>query len=110
MNAKEFHEHYGVAVVKQLLERVDVGRIYWNTIKNGNRTMSVRQAFKLATASAGLVPAGQPHMTVIDLMGLGGESPNIIGAARGTNPPGVSSIPAPRISPAKIRRPESVEA
>lgn len=110
MNAKEFHEHYGIKVVKQLLERMDVSRIYWNTIKNGNRTVSLRQAFKLAKASAELVPAGEPHMTVLDLMGIGGESPKIIGVARGTNPPGVSCIPAPRISPAKLNRLAHVEA
>lgn len=102
MNAKEFHDHYGVAVVKQLLERIDVGRIYWNTVKNGNRAVSLRQAFKLAKASAELVPAGEPHMTVLDLIGVSGESPKLIGVARGTNPPGVSSIPEPRVSMAKL--------
>lgn len=102
LNAKEFHEHYGVAIVKQLLERIDVGRIYWNTVKNGNRPVSLRQAFKLAKASSELVPAGEPHMTVLDLMGIGGESPKLIGVARGTNPPGVSNIAEPRVSAAKI--------
>lgn len=102
MNAKEFHEHYGVAVIKQLLARIDVSRIYWNTVKNGNRPVSLRQAFKLAKASSELVPAGEPHMTVLDLMGISGESPKLIGLARGTNPPGVSNIPEPRVSAAKI--------
>lgn len=107
MNAKEFHEHYGIDVVKQLLERIDVGRIYWNTIKNGNRTVSLRQAFKLAKASADLVGADNPHMTVIGLLGLSGESPKLIGVALGTNAPGESAIPAPRLSPAKIHAREA---
>jgi hypothetical protein len=102
LNAKEFHDHYGVAVIKQLLERIDVSRIYWNTVKNGNRAVSLRQAFKLAKASAELVPPGEPHMTVLDLIGVSGESPKLIGVARGTNPPGVCSIPEPRVSMAKL--------
>lgn len=102
MNAKEFHEHYGVEVVKALLTRMDVGRIYWNNIKSGNRTMSLRQAFKLAKASSELVPAGEPHMTVLDLLGIGGESPKLIGVARGTTAPDKSRIPAPRLSASKI--------
>lgn len=110
MNAKDFHEHYGVEVVKSLLARIDVGRIYWNTVKNGSRKISLRQAFKLAKASAELVPVGEPHMTVLDLMGIGGESPKIIGVARGTNAPGVCSVPAPRLSPAKIQRAPKAKA
>lgn len=83
MNAKEFHEHYGVAVVKKLLEQIDVGRVYWNCVKNGHTTVSVRQALKLAKASSDLVGPDAEAMTVIDLLGLRDEAPRFVGCAHG---------------------------
>lgn len=103
MNAKEFQDAYGAEVVGELAKVMRVKIVYWNNVKNGYTKVSFKQALKFSKESSKLVPPGAPHLTVLDMIGMSGESVRFIGHARG-------AIPAARKSPAKIQRNSQVEA
>ncbi|KVZ57529.1 hypothetical protein [Burkholderia ubonensis] len=98
MNAKEFHEHYGMEVVRRIVDRLDVSMIYWNGIKNGHKAVSSARALELAQISAEYIGPSDEPMTVIDLLGLRDVPGRITGMGRGSERP---EPPKPKVKSKK---------
>lgn len=87
MNAKEFHEHYGLDVVRRIVDRLEVSMIYWNGIKNGHKAVSSARALELSKISAEFIGPNDEPMTVVDLLGFRDEPGRITGMGRGSDRP-----------------------
>ncbi|MBN3822331.1 hypothetical protein G3O00_01695 [Burkholderia sp. Ac-20384] len=94
MNAKEFHDHYGMDVVRRIVDRLEVSMIYWNGIKNGHKAVSSARALQLAQLSSEYIGPNDEPMTVIDLLGLRDVPGRITGMGRGKDKP---ETPRPKI-------------
>lgn len=76
MDARQFHEKFGIAKVRMVCDLSGTTYGNWKSIKGGYRNPSVDLAVKMAKASA--VVASDP-MTVIDLLGLQDLPDRIVG-------------------------------
>lgn len=79
MNAREFHEKYGLDAVREVCEKVGASIGYWKGIKGLYTTVSANRALEFAKASNEVT--GDP-MTVVDLLGFQDVPAELIGEGK----------------------------
>ena len=82
MNARQFHEHYGINVVRKIVDKLGTSFHYWKGIKGGYTPISHARALELAQLSTEVIGENDEPMTVLELLKLDQHPARIIGTVR----------------------------